>query len=214
MSQGGSTATTARARPVGEVINLVDDDDVQIVPRNTNAAGPGRSRLASPQQGRRRFRPLPQNNRAAVAIDLTDDVEDVSLNSRARRLASAQGAGPSSAAPRFHGAAAVPAPSLNGRRRSLAPGDAPVGLDSGKRRRGSAALPGLSWEEQAAPPVEQDDKGPKCAVCLDSFTQPSCGPCGHVFCRACLLATIKATKKCPTCRKAIQPRHVHRIYLS
>jgi len=35
----------------------------------------------------------------------------------------------------------------------------------------------------------------------------------HVFCDACLKASVKASRRCPTCRKALQPRQIHRIYL-
>ncbi|KAL0022434.1 hypothetical protein WJX77_012058 [Trebouxia sp. C0004] len=62
-------------------------------------------------------------------------------------------------------------------------------------------------------PKEVETK-PKCGICLDEMKEPACGSCGHVFCKPCLLSCLKATKKCPTCRKTLQPRTVHRIYLS
>lgn len=80
---------------------------------------------------------------------------------------------------------------------------------SGSKRRRSGSL---TWEERAPmqpPPAE----GPKCAVCLEAYREPACGPCRHVFCRECLMATLKTTKKCPTCRKNMHPKQVHRIYL-
>ena len=36
--------------------------------------------------------------------------------------------------------------------------------------------------------------------------------CRHVFCKACLQQVARAMKKCPTCRKAIRPNQIHRIY--
>lgn len=66
---------------------------------------------------------------------------------------------------------------------------------------------------QSSEPKEVETK-PKCGICLDEMKEPACGSCGHVFCKPCLLSCLKATKKCPTCRKTLQPRTVHRIYLS
>ena len=40
------------------------------------------------------------------------------------------------------------------------------------------------------------------------------GPCGHVFCEECLRAAVKAQKRCPSCRKPIQQRQIHAIYLA
>ncbi|KAL3146103.1 hypothetical protein ABBQ38_015452 [Trebouxia sp. C0009 RCD-2024] len=61
---------------------------------------------------------------------------------------------------------------------------------------------------------QEKESKPKCGICLDEMKEPACGSCGHVFCKPCLLSCLKATKKCPTCRKTLQPRTVHRIYLS
>jgi len=47
--------------------------------------------------------------------------------------------------------------------------------------------------------------------------EPSCVRVGgrrHVFCQECIKQAVKAQKKCPTCRKPIMLRHLHRIYLT
>eukprot|EP00891_Asterochloris_glomerata_P008571 jgi/Astpho2/8571/fgenesh1_pg.00126_%23_2_t len=75
-----------------------------------------------------------------------------------------------------------------------------------------AAEKNLSFEAIAAQPSPAERK-PQCAVCLEDMKEPACGPCGHCFCKECLVACVKATKKCPTCRKNIQIRTVKRIYL-
>jgi len=35
----------------------------------------------------------------------------------------------------------------------------------------------------------------------------------HVFCEPCLRAALSKNKKCPNCRKAMQPRQVHRVFV-
>jgi hypothetical protein len=41
----------------------------------------------------------------------------------------------------------------------------------------------------------------ECAICLQLLCEPVTTPCGHSFCRLCLVSTLrKNKKKCPTCR--------------
>lgn len=54
---------------------------------------------------------------------------------------------------------------------------------------------------------------PQCPVCMESMTAMACGPCGHVFCDPCIRAAVKAQKKCPTCRKTMVLKAIHRVYL-
>ena len=37
--------------------------------------------------------------------------------------------------------------------------------------------------------------------------------CRHVFCDPCIRAAVKAQKKCPTCRKTMAMKAIHRVYL-
>ncbi|KAF0898167.1 hypothetical protein E2562_001814 [Oryza meyeriana var. granulata] len=52
-----------------------------------------------------------------------------------------------------------------------------------------------------------------CPVCLNKLEQPSTTNCGHIFCENCIKASIKAQKKCPTCRKSLGMKGFHRVYL-
>ncbi|BDA50449.1 probable E3 ubiquitin-protein ligase RNF4 at C-terminar half [Coccomyxa sp. Obi] len=81
-----------------------------------------------------------------------------------------------------------------------------------KRRRVSLVIE----QDPPGPPPSKDKQppDPQCAVCLESMAEMSCGPCGHVFCDSCLRAAVRAQKKCPTCRKVIHLRQIHRVYLN
>ncbi|KAI8899007.1 PUA-like domain-containing protein [Globomyces pollinis-pini] len=41
----------------------------------------------------------------------------------------------------------------------------------------------------------------KCHICLDYLTFPVTSPCGHTFCRTCVLAAKKHSDCCPLCRR-------------
>ena len=46
-----------------------------------------------------------------------------------------------------------------------------------------------------------------CSVCLEVFFEPVSTPCGHSFCKGCLLRSLaERGGKCPICREAI-PKH-------
>ena len=51
-----------------------------------------------------------------------------------------------------------------------------------------------------------------CTVCMEPITDMAATPCGHVFCLACITASIKATKRCPNCAATVKLPTVHRIY--
>jgi hypothetical protein len=40
----------------------------------------------------------------------------------------------------------------------------------------------------------------ECQLCLDLLNDPVNCPCGHVWCRSCLLSSLKHSKQCPMCR--------------
>ncbi|KAJ1704092.1 hypothetical protein LUZ63_003871 [Rhynchospora breviuscula] len=67
-------------------------------------------------------------------------------------------------------------------------------------------------------PVEPPWAPPKeptfsCPVCMSSLVEPSSTICGHIFCKECIKASIQAQKKCPTCRKHLNMKQFHRVYL-
>jgi Ring finger domain len=54
-----------------------------------------------------------------------------------------------------------------------------------------------------------------CPICLDSVIgrQPASTICGHIFCKPCIVACIRASKKCPMCKKTLKATNIHDIYL-
>mmetsp|Transcript_31077 Transcript_31077/g.92547 ORF Transcript_31077/g.92547 Transcript_31077/m.92547 type:complete len:212 (-) Transcript_31077:407-1042(-) len=96
------------------------------------------------------------------------------------------------------------------------------GMTPAKRARTAAAGTPLhsSGKHGLVAPAMQQQKPPspdhgraKCAICLEAMEAMASTPCGHVFCHSCLVDCIKAQRKCPKCRKAVQLKQIHRIYL-
>jgi late competence protein required for DNA uptake (superfamily II DNA/RNA helicase) len=66
-----------------------------------------------------------------------------------------------------------------------------------------------------ASPVEEkeEDNRLKCAICMDTMQEETSTICGHLFCQSCIQGAIKTQKKCPTCRKKLTMKNIHRIYI-
>ncbi|KAG6497442.1 hypothetical protein ZIOFF_045342 [Zingiber officinale] len=52
-----------------------------------------------------------------------------------------------------------------------------------------------------------------CPICMNTMIEASSTICGHIFCKSCIVASIKAQKKCPTCRRKLSMNNFHRVYL-
>lgn len=69
------------------------------------------------------------------------------------------------------------------------------------------------------PPPEPEPEGPKCGICMEAMggsqgRPMGSGSCGHVYCYDCLVEAVKAQKKCPTCRKSMQARQIHKVFVN
>jgi peroxin-10 len=72
--------------------------------------------------------------------------------------------------------------------------------------------------------------GKKCSLCIDALKNPSCTPCGHIYCWECIMrccsqqhigrtGTLMNTDssnnlkvKCPKCRREFLPQSVRPLY--
>lgn len=47
-----------------------------------------------------------------------------------------------------------------------------------------------------------------CILCLNLMVDPSCTPCGHLFCWNCIVSWCKERAECPLCRQKSHPQQV------
>ncbi|XP_070580121.1 ligand of Numb protein X 2-like [Ptychodera flava] len=48
-----------------------------------------------------------------------------------------------------------------------------------------------------------------CSVCQEVFIEPQRAPCGHSFCKKCIVPWLKRSKTCPEDRKPLQIHQLH-----
>lgn len=66
----------------------------------------------------------------------------------------------------------------------------------------------------ALPPSTGPARTPKCSVCLgETMSRPTATVCGHIYCEACIRLALRQTGTCPTCRRKLKGKDIHRIYL-
>ncbi|KAG4067988.1 hypothetical protein HA402_010674 [Bradysia odoriphaga] len=70
--------------------------------------------------------------------------------------------------------------------------------------------------------VDDDDEkiSKDCVICKVSFKQLMnrdvelhSTPCGHIFCKSCIDASLSIYARCPICNEELLPGQTHRIYL-
>ncbi|XP_016484695.2 uncharacterized protein LOC107805214 [Nicotiana tabacum] len=66
---------------------------------------------------------------------------------------------------------------------------------------------------KSAIPPQPKEPAFSCPVCMGPLVEEMSTKCGHIFCKACIKASIAAQHKCPTCRRKITMRDTIRVYL-
>ena len=54
--------------------------------------------------------------------------------------------------------------------------------------------------EKLAQACDTLSKAFMCPICLCSFTDPQSTPCGHIFCKECIMNALNNGSFCPLCR--------------
>ncbi|KAK3091188.1 hypothetical protein FSP39_017820 [Pinctada imbricata] len=52
-----------------------------------------------------------------------------------------------------------------------------------------------------------------CSICQDVFCEPQRAPCGHSFCKKCILPWLRNSKTCPEDRKRVNPGELHHDFI-
>lgn len=60
--------------------------------------------------------------------------------------------------------------------------------------------------------TEPKKPGLKCAVCLGELQRPTTTICGHIYCEDCVALAVREAKTCPTCRRKLSMKDIHRVY--
>ncbi|XP_042408517.1 E3 ubiquitin-protein ligase BRE1-like isoform X1 [Zingiber officinale] len=76
-------------------------------------------------------------------------------------------------------------------------------------------LQDISKGKEVVKSIPEPPKQPSftCPICMNTMIEASSTVCGHIFCKSCIVASIKAQKKCPTCRRKLSMNNFHRVYL-
>ncbi|KAG0210423.1 hypothetical protein BGX28_009332 [Mortierella sp. GBA30] len=59
--------------------------------------------------------------------------------------------------------------------------------------------------------VEPTQTSLQCSVCCEYFTEPVSAPCGHTFCRGCIVQALDIRNGCPLCRTTIDPTSLYEV---
>ena len=66
----------------------------------------------------------------------------------------------------------------------------------------------MTRPKQDSTNLVKNTTGQKCALCLETRTNPTCTLCGHIFCWQCIHESLQTRDECPLCREKISPRQL------
>ncbi|KAI9202195.1 PUA-like domain-containing protein [Polychytrium aggregatum] len=58
----------------------------------------------------------------------------------------------------------------------------------------------LAARQEPPPPIDPDLAELQCSLCMNTLLEPVTTPCGHTWCRSCVLQTVDHRLSCPLCR--------------
>lgn len=102
-----------------------------------------------------------------------------------------------------------------------------VGRETGQEETKQRYQHRVNYAQNITPKANKDDNddgdekiSKDCDICKESFKQlMNSGeelhstPCGHVFCKNCIDASLRIYARCPACNEELSPGQTHRIYL-
>jgi len=62
--------------------------------------------------------------------------------------------------------------------------------------------------QSPTPALETTDL--ECSLCFRLFCRPVSTPCGHTYCKSCLLSALQYSLLCPLCRSKLEPPNKHK----
>lgn len=96
----------------------------------------------------------------------------------------------------------------------------PIMVDLTDSPASKVSRPDVSLDLTDSPECHGGGVSVQCPVCLESLSsikRSGCDllstVCGHIFCSRCLPASLKASGKCPSCRRRIGAKEFHKIFI-
>lgn len=102
-----------------------------------------------------------------------------------------------------------------------------IGREEGQEEAKQRYQHRVNYAQNITPKADkfEDDDGDEkiskdCDICKVSFKQLMnkdvelhSTPCGHIFCKDCIDASLRIYARCPVCNEELSPGQTHRIYL-
>eukprot|EP00163_Fabomonas_tropica_P027857 TRINITY_DN5491_c0_g4_i2.p1 TRINITY_DN5491_c0_g4~~TRINITY_DN5491_c0_g4_i2.p1 ORF type:complete len:175 (-),score=0.62 TRINITY_DN5491_c0_g4_i2:172-696(-) len=150
---------------------------------------------------KKRYQPYPPKGGKPVTIDLTgDDDDDVIVAKVVVPKKPSPGKGK-------HSRTSPKKSSQNGG----------AGSSRAGRRAGHIAVPAPAQGSTGAESSEADQTVKiDCPICYETIPAGShfTTKCGHMFCKSCLLDSVRKFRSCPQCRKPLKVTDCHVVFLS
>ncbi|KAG0202063.1 hypothetical protein BGX33_009925 [Mortierella sp. NVP41] len=83
----------------------------------------------------------------------------------------------------------------------------PTTTNNGDRKEAEEPL----YDPRSLQYLESTQTSLQCSVCCEYFTQPVSVPCGHTFCRGCIVQALEVSQGCPLCRTTIDPAALYEV---